>query len=180
VSYRAFTVDRDGSLVPGLEIGYVPTTTVAPPDLQGFIAEWFPNGVSPHGEMYLLRSNPGVLNPIDPGVELICELVRRAEFPDAPSRYTSMFGSETIAGAADFRAQYRIPTARIFEVECARRPFRADMRALDVRSTAAVTTFGARKYWAQEPRAMAPWGVTVEPFWELLLSLPLRVVREVS
>lgn len=180
MAYRAYTVDGRGTLAPGLILTRLPTRTVDPPALREFVGSWFPEGVSPHGETYLLQATPNVPNPVDPGVELVCELMRRAEFPHAPSRLECMFGSETIQGAREFRAAYRSPDARIFEVECDERPFRADMKTLDIRSSAATVAFAAHHYWSQKSDAYSAWGIRVPPSWELLLPLPARVVERVE
>jgi hypothetical protein len=68
--------------------------------LQQHADSWFPGGVTQHGETYLL--SPASATILDPVVELTCELVRRAEFAQARSRFESLFGCATPAEARAF------------------------------------------------------------------------------
>lgn len=133
MAHTAYTVDRRGALRPGITIELVRHSDVQPAPLQEYVNDWFPNGVSEHGESYLLRPAPATL--LDPIVELACELVRRADFPDLPSRFTSVFGCATLEDAQTFRSQFGPPGAPIFEVETNCMPLRVDMRCLDIRSS---------------------------------------------
>ncbi len=178
----AFTVDRQGTLREGDIIEAKRHLDIQPSMLQELADSWFPDGVTSHGERYLLRLAPATL--FDPSVELTCELIRRAEFPQLPSRFRSVFGWETLAEATLFLASFGINCdgAQIFEVESKFKPFRADMRCLDIRSSILVTAYGARRYWRQEPNDLGwfPGGNTATPLWELLLSPPVRVLRKLN
>jgi hypothetical protein len=124
VTFTAYSVDRAGRLQIGMTIDRKRYTRVEPSVLQHHVDSWHPEGVTQHGETYLLRPTHATL--LDPVIELACELVRRAELAHAPSRFESVFGCETAADAKTFRDEYGAPDARIFEVETDREPFRAD------------------------------------------------------
>jgi hypothetical protein len=120
----------------------------------------------------------------DPSIELTCELVRRAEFPQRPSRFQSVFGWEMLADAKLFLAEFgnSCPGAQLFEVQSDSEPFRADMRCLDIRGSILVMAYGARCYWRQGLNDLGsfPGANTVAPFWELLLSPPVRILRKLG
>lgn len=177
----AYTVDRLGSLDLGDSVEPEQHADVKPRTLQAHVDYWFPAGVTSHGERYLLRPAPATL--FDPSVELTCELIRRAEFPCLPSRFQSLFGCETVADAHAFLARFGegCPKAQIMEVETESKPFRADMRCLDIRGSILVMAYGARRYWKQHANDLGsfPGADGTAPFWELLLPPPVRVLRRV-
>jgi hypothetical protein len=179
MGFTAFTVDRAGRLQPGMTMDRTRHADVQPTVLQQHVDAWHPDGVTQHGETYLL--SPAHATLLDPVVELTCELVRRAEFKRAPSRFESVFGFELLSDAQAFLAEYGGPGARIFEVEADSEPFRADMRCLNIRSTILVTAYGSRRYWSQQPTDihLFPGAQPQTPFWELLLRPPVRVLRQV-
>jgi hypothetical protein len=127
-----------------------------------------------------LRPAPATL--FDPGVELACELVRRAEFASPPSRFASVFGCETLKDAEAFRTGFGEPDSPIFELTTESEPFRVDMRCLNIRSSILVTEYGAHRYWSQLPTNIDvfPGGQTQVPLWELLLRLRVKLLRQVG
>ncbi len=101
------------------------------------------------------------------------ELMRRAEFSDAPSRMASVFGFATIEDARAFRAEYRRgPKRGIYRVdgECVHR---GNMRLVDWGATGAGAIANARSYWRGE-RGEA------SELWECLLAPPVRILGEVE
>lgn len=65
--------------------------------------KYFPDGLSPHGLSMLLRyqsSNPNIQEPI---TEIIFELIRQLHFPNAPSRLNSLYASETLEQALQWK-----------------------------------------------------------------------------
>jgi hypothetical protein len=97
-----YTVDRRQTLHQGFQIELVKYNDINPPELQVHVDEMFPEGVSSHGEFYFLRnsSHHGLANP---SIELVFEYVRRAKYPDRPSRFQSIFAFELPQQAAEFR-----------------------------------------------------------------------------
>jgi hypothetical protein len=144
---------------------------VLPPDLQVYVDELLPAGVTYHGELHLLRGQPSPV--MDPWLEVLWEHVRRADFPDAPSRYQSV---ETLAEAQRFQAKFP-PTGVVWEVE-ATRYVRSDMTFTSGISSPLVASYFARCYWAGQPRPSSD--APSEPWWELLLTPPVTVVRRVD
>lgn len=63
------------------------------------IKKYFPDGLSPHGLASMLKRQLNEDDFSEPVTELIFELVRQLHFPDAPSRLTSLYASESIAQA---------------------------------------------------------------------------------
>jgi hypothetical protein len=179
MAFTAYTVDRAGRLQVGMTMDRVRYSDVQPGVLQQLVDAWHPAGVTQHGETYLV--SPTNATVLDPVVELTCELVRRAEFAEAPSRFESIFGCATVAEAQMFLAKHGGPGSRIFEIESDEQPFQADMRCLDIRSTILVAAYGARRYWSQQPTDIHefPGAQPQSPFWELLMRPPVRVLRQV-
>jgi hypothetical protein len=138
------------------------------PEVAPAAREWFPDGVTGHGLRYL----HGAAAAPDVGTELLFEQVRRSEFDELPSRFTSIFAFESLRDARSFRARYpgQLPqgaTAQIWEVEGDAR-LRANMALLDQHSTGLVAMVNARAYWAGEP------GFGTE-LWEVLLDPPVTL-----
>lgn len=171
---RAFTVDRMASLAPELAMDRVRHADIDPPELQGHVDELFPEGVTQHGNAYLLNGQQPAFGASG-NIELLFEYVRRSRFPDAPSRFESVFGWESIEAAAKFKIDYGTPTAGVWEVETPSNPFRADMHCLTLGGSLLVFSYRAARYWSQLDSAAEG-----QPRWELLLRPPVRVIRRVE
>ena len=102
---------------------------------------------------------------------MVAELVRRASFPDRPSRFTSLFGTTTLHYAQRFRAGYGESTDRIFRVSCDR-SFRCDMDLLRSSYSVLGAWLLATKYWNGE---QGP-----NPLWEELMVPPVRKMDRVD
>jgi hypothetical protein len=182
MAHVTYSVDRLGQLQAGMSLELIRYANVQPPVLQVDVDAWFPEGVTSHGERYLLRPAPAFM--FEPNIELTCELIRRAEFPNLPSRFQSAFGCKSLAEAKLFLAEFgpACRGAQIFEVETDVEPFRADMRCLNIQGSILVAAYGARRYWRQDPNKMElfPGVLPTAPFWELLLQPPVRVLRQVA
>lgn len=138
------------------------------PEIAGTLSASFPEGLSLHGQRYLLEKyvfNQGMV-AVSPMIELATELIRRWQFPDRPSRMQSFFACETLDSARQFRAQFCQPFHRIFLVQ-AEKHFRADMNLLRIGPTGGSSLNLLQKYWrGEESRS---------PFWEILLPAPLQL-----
>jgi hypothetical protein len=166
-----YTVDRLGSLMPGQVIDLKRYDDVRPVELQRHVDDLFPLGVSAHGERYFLKNRTD--NVADPRTELHFEYVRRALFPERPSRFTSVFAATSIEGAKDFRSRFGKPNDSIWQLE-ADHGFAANMNLLaGDENTILVRSYCANAYWQGEA------GPSPSPFWEMLLPSPVRVVRQV-
>jgi hypothetical protein len=185
MSYRAFTVDRNATLMPGHIIDRVRHSDLTPVVLQAHVDGLFPDGVTRHGDTYFLAGQQSAA-AANPNIELIFEYVRRSKHPSAPSRFESVFGCESLEDAQAFRADpiWGNRGAPIFEVEVDAEPFRADMTCVTklLSGTALIASYMADRYWRQQPNDfhVFPGGSQITPFWELVLVPPVRVVAQVD
>jgi hypothetical protein len=189
-----FHVDRSGVLTEGQELTLHDPRALPPlpwenlrEPLMELLAELFPDGLTYQGLSYLYYQNsllfpyPGqgvVPGPEGEGmrsriIELLFELVRRAEFSARPSRLESVFGWEKEEDARQFITS-RPDTAQavIWEVE-GDSLFRADMELLRL-FTPLVSWWLARRYWSGEANHDMP------PRWEHLLKPPVRLTKRLS
>jgi hypothetical protein len=188
-----FYVDRSGVLTEGQELTLHDPRTLPPlpwenlrDPLMELLAELFPDGLTYQGLGYLYYQNSVLLpNPgqtVLPGpelegmrsriIELLFELVRRAEFPERPSRLESVFGWETEEDARQFVASRQdTGQAVIWKVE-GDSVFRADMELTRL-FTPLVSWWLARRYWSGEANPDMP------PRWEHLLKPPVRLTERI-
>lgn len=111
----------------------------------------FPGGVTSHGVAYGLGTSP--MSPI----EVPLELLRRAEFPAAASRFECTFASRTVAEAHAFVQSISKQTPTIFglwAVEADGAELR-DMSLLNHPHNLVQFAMDARRYW-QGDRSNAP------------------------
>ena len=166
-----YHVDRLRSLQEGDTLSLQRWTDVNPQFLQEHVDSLFPEGLTRHGEQYLLRSTQS-LGIASPRIELLWGYVRRASFPDRPSRYQSVFGWESEEDAGRFNVQYASDNGAICELDCDE-AVRADMTLLCGNMSALVSSYFAHLYW----EGKANPDEKVEPLWEVLLRPPVRVLR---
>lgn len=140
-------------------------------DLQQHVDELFPDGVTFHGERYLLRGEIAS-SATNPALELLFEYVRRSHFPHRPSRYQSVFGCPSLAMAQKFRDRFGAPEDPIWIVE-ANDSFKADMNLLTRDGTTLMLSRRSHHYWSGGRGA-------IEPLWEVLAQPPARVVEQVE
>lgn len=67
----------------------------------------FPNGLSPHGLSMLCSRKTSATAFHELITEVIFELVRQLDYPDAPSRMTSLYASQTIEQAQKWRSLWQ-------------------------------------------------------------------------
>lgn len=163
----AYTVDRRRTLTPNSVVELQHHTDVQPAVLQAHVDNWFPDGVSQHGNGYLLSGNQLAVQ-VSPNIELLWEYVRRSRYPDRPSRFQSLFACPTSEDARRWRTRFGQPDDPIYEVE-AETGLRADMNLLTAGNSILVTSYIAELYWTGES---LPEGT---PTWEWLLPLPVAV-----
>ncbi|EDH5424184.1 DUF2441 domain-containing protein [Salmonella enterica] len=145
------------------------------------------NGLSVFGEHYLSRINSGnVSDVLDENVqrEMLYENVRMGNFPSRPSRFSCLFGANSIPDAESFARkiipQPTIPI-NIYEV------FAENFVVLDMNWMDYITTDMsrqieyARQYWYSSITQHAPLtGDRMIPTLEVLLPLPVEVGKQVS
>jgi hypothetical protein len=182
MSFTAFTVDRRQTLAPGMVLNLVRHTDVHPPVMQAHIDALMPDGVTRHGDQYLVSNSQALTT--SPNLELTFEYIRRAQFPTAPSRFQSVFACESRADAQTFgnAPAWGSPGSPIFEIEADYEPFRADMHCLTLEGSISMASYSAHRYWSGLPndRHLSQGPQAVRPFWELLLRPPVRVLRRIA
>lgn len=133
--------------------------------------DWFPNGMTQHGIRYLLAVDSQLER--DRTIELVWEMVRRAEFADRPSRMTSIFAWETLEDAQAFQARNRSFSQTLIYVVRGVSRHRANMPLLGAFAGAGGSGIqDARAYWRGD-RGRAP------ELWEHLLEPPVTVISHV-
>ena len=144
-------------------------------ELENLVEELFTDGLTNHGKRYFLDEclviktdqGPAKAVPNTPAVELIVELVRRLEFPEALSRFEAVFAWKSIGEAQDFRNDYGQGKILLVEGEAAGK---YDMNQLYLGGTTVGSWLFARRYWS---------GVSgPTPRWEILLKPPVKVLEE--
>ena len=105
-----YHLDRKGTLSPGSVVtlrppNYSSLITAGIPIDPTFLPSLYPSGLSQHGQSYLIdvgqhtrQQIPQTGEPLarlSSVLEMYWELVRRAEFPDKPSRFESLFAFKT-------------------------------------------------------------------------------------
>lgn len=167
---KYFTIDRNGGLQEGQTISLIRYNDVNPPDLQMHVDMLFPEGVTNHGERYMLNSMTQA-NSINGVLDLLFEYVRRSNYRACPSRFQSIFGFDSIEQANQFRNKYGKPNDLIWEIE-SNNAFKADMNLLTLGTSLLVLSYNAHRYWQ---------GIqSDDPFWEYLLIPPIKVVQVVK
>jgi hypothetical protein len=168
-----YSVDRMGRMTPAMDYQLYQLDLGHMPDLAKHFASHFPLGVSQHGAQYL---NSTVTTPGGPAIELVWESMRRAQFPHRPSRFTSVFAWQTLDEAKAFQAVSNVPGATIWAVH-AEVGFVANMSLLNVGTSLLRATQLAELYWNGQA---GPIGIGLQaPSWEVLLTLPVKVLHRV-
>jgi hypothetical protein len=186
-----YTVDRSSFFSEGMQLALLKDfSRVYKVSIQGVFSiedliartlAMYPEGISPHGQMYLFNQNliikypngsPANFVPADPIKEAIFELIRRSEFPDKPSRMQSMFAWQTMDEALNFIQNYgNNQNCRIFEIESDSGVV-LDMGLLLLGGQVMGAYELARRYWSGE---IVPGHAS-----EVLIPLPTRVGREIT
>ena len=180
-----YIVDRSTSLAPGDVIGkdkeysacrFFPVQGhFKREDLENLAEELFTDGLTYHGKKYFLDEclviktdqGPASAVPNVPAVELIVELVRRLEFPEALSRFEAVFAWKSIKQAQEFCNDYGQGKILLVEGE---KVGKYDMNQLYLGGTTVGSWLFARRYWS---------GVAgPTPRWETLMKPPVKVLEE--
>lgn len=164
-----YAVDRLGKLAEGQVCELVKHADVHPPEIAAHVEGLFPDGVSAHGERYLLRKEAQTLIA-SPMLELVFEQVRRSAYAERPSRFQCMFAVEALDDARQFQTSHG--GVAIYKVT-AEVVFRGNMNLLHAGNSILVTSWLAHQYW----EGLAGPG---HPFWEWLLKCPVSVGERVA
>lgn len=165
---------------------------------EAVLQQEYPEGLSRHGARYAQSQLVSQEIPDTPGWDAMCgifhfmrrdgsggthqtepyivqyewmfEMVRRAEFADATSRFQSYFAWPTQEDAKQFINDHRSKNQLIYEVECEQYELR-DMSLLEAQHFG-MGLENAREYWRAETDSDAPK-------WEVLMEPPVKVVKRV-
>jgi hypothetical protein len=100
--------------------------------------------------------------------------LRRREFSDNPSRYTSVFAYSTVEAAEDFREKRGQANDPVRRVRCKGPTHEADARYVDLASMPLAVIDRALRYWRGE------FGPDPEPWHrECLLTPPVEVIERI-
>ena len=177
-----FHVDRLNRLIEGQKIQVLYTAQ----ELAKFktnradmMSDLFPQGLSYHGQRYLIDQRKTPDKDIDGQVEVLAEFMRRTRFPKRPCRYQSFFACRTLEDALRFRQEYggsiSDKTERqtsIWEVETKRPVFEGDLRHLTHWECWSDCFVRLDWYWRQV--------LSDNPLIEVLMPLPVRILRRVA
>jgi hypothetical protein len=176
-----YHLDRKGTLSPGSVVtlkppNYSSLNTVGITIDPTFLASLYPNGLSQHGQYYLIdvgqhtrQQMPQSGEPLaklSSVLETYWELVRRAEFPDEPSRFESFFAFKTPNEARAFGGG----TGPVYEVD-ANVWEEFDFNLLKQPTSLALQWIQIRQYWNH--------GASPNPLWECLVKPPAKILRVV-
>ncbi|CAI8958345.1 hypothetical protein [Pseudomonas chlororaphis] len=167
-----YTVDRGSRLSTGATCSLVEHEDIRPAEIAEMIRELCPGGVSQHGDKYLVSALGQEKMVTDADTEILFEWVRRAKYPNKPSRYQSLFAVDSLGAADAFKREFQVIEAPVYRV-ASEHAFRADMRLLDPRMSAAVKSWFANLYWQGLPHPAAP------AFWEWLVPCPVVIGERV-
>lgn len=145
-------------------------------DAKNLIDSLYPNGLSSHGRQYLYDKYEWLYDQQGKSyvsylhiIEVTFELVRLLKFPDKPSRFTSLFGCETLEDARRFKTERCNNSGEIYKVSTDKF-FKADMHLLYT-ATIPGNIIIAEKYWKGEASS--------NPFWEILMQAPVAIIEKV-
>lgn len=151
--------------------------------LRKLCTRYFPNGLNPHGIFQLTPLKKENKDSEEPVVELIFELVRQLQFPDAPSRLTSLYASSTLQQAKlwkllwekNFPGQDRQIPKQLWEIEFETSAKLYDAKLLEVSQNNEFSYLryldNAYRYWDGEQSAT--------PLYELLIPFPVTLVQQI-
>lgn len=114
-----YTVDRRGRLAEGQQASLLAHPNVTPAELGAHAKDLFPDGVSPHGNQYLLGqpARDDIAGARAARIEGYVEAVRAAHYPHLPSRFVCLFGSKSLEDALTFRSSFGHSTHPIYQVK---------------------------------------------------------------
>ena len=167
-----YTVDRRGIYTQQQQFELI-KPNIKPDELQTIAQKFFNQGYSPQGDAYFL-SGQAIATDRSVMIDFSLELYRRAFYPDKPSRYTSIFACTNIEDADKFRKGFSTSNAQIYEINCQEGEFHiGDMSLLTNDATNLTYAYLLEQYWA---------GTTTSqnPFWEVLIPLPVTIGKSVN
>ena len=177
-----FSVDRRGFYKVGaaldlfkenpLQRSFISTEGLnTPQDSVSHLQRLFPTGLSLHGWDYMTRvqdwSKTKSDTIYDCTLELLFEYVRRAAFPERPSRMQCYFAFPTIEAAQAFKADdqpiYRVHADAVLQL---------DQYWLTHGDQSVIASYAAHSYWSGAG--------SEQPNWEYMLVPPVKVLERIG
>lgn len=152
--------------IEGTEIGLDTTPAIYSPGAEAEVTRMFPEGLTKHGQRYMAQMPPQERDWPSWATESFFEAVRRADFPDRPSRMQSVFGFESIDAARAFIGKHRAAQPCAIYRLRGEIAHKANMSLLELCNHPGAVTFElARSYWRGEPGSRPV-------LWELFAPSP--------
>lgn len=147
---------------------------ITPDHLHDHLKQLFPDGLSLHGWDYISRQPLLIQVPGHPvqadynlSLELLVEYVRRAAFPNLPSRLQSYFAFASLGEAKGFKTGdqpiYRVRADLVLQ---------RDQRWLRHGHQNAIASYAAHRYWSG--------AAATNPKWEHMMVPPVRVLERIE
>ena len=147
---------------------------VTPENLSTHLQRLFPSGLSLHGWANMTYhqdwsdySTSNSYAIYDLTLELLLEYVRRAMFPQRPSRMQCYFAFDSLEGARAFRSGtqpiYRVHSDKVL---------RLDQEWLTYGDQSVIASYSAHNYWSGT--------ATTQPKWEHMLVPPVQVLDQIE
>lgn len=168
-----YAVDREKKLSQDDILYLAKYDDIEPIELKYHVNTLFPEGVSIHGNKYFLN-NTSLSNLTEPAIELLFEYVRISYFSENTSRFQSFFACKALEEAKFFKNKSGDTTSPIYEIYSEKPYFKANMNLLNNGNSILGSSFLAHEYWSGKP------GQDANPFWKILLSLPIKVGKRVE
>lgn len=176
-SGKYYSVDRRGVYFEGRALTLAPNETAAN-DVESHVHQRYPQGFSRHGIQYFRDAwIPGTFEDWRGGmIEQLLEATRLAHYPDRPGRFQSVFATDSLDWAKNFRETHGRPEHGVYEIQPQNKVHRGDMGLLAVGNTFATTDHKMHLYWQGKTLELAGYS----PFWEYVIELPALVAGRVA
>lgn len=181
--YEPFSPGKILNLITDKQVisRYVPE-----PEHLALAHKYFPDGLSIHGLSMLPMREVDDRDFWEPLIEIVFELIRRHSFPDAPSRLTSLYASQTLEQSElwrnlwnqNFRHMSNQTAHTLWEIE-----YETNAKLYDAAWLDAATKDGKKEpvlsYLSLMESAHQYWSgaFTSAPLPELLIPFPASVIR---
>lgn len=173
-----FSVDRRGIYIAGEAISLAVNAGHGGNEIKAHINQMYPEGFSRHGVQYFrdpwLERTPSDLQS---GIlELLLEGTRKAYYPEKACRYQSVFATDSIESAINFRTSHGKPEDSIHELHPQAEPHRGDMAIYSLNGTFASMDHRFHLYWQGKTLDI----LGHQPQWEYVLPLPVMIGDRVA
>lgn len=191
---KFYHLDRIGTLQNGTLVQSTPTFNALNAYVNANIPKFYPSGISKTGERYLSpfdidvtdlqHAKDTIFNAQVFMIEYIFETVRKTNFPNCPSRFTSLFACKDLYSIKKWfnilsTNNMDCTNAHVLKIRPKGRIFIADSvwrdESLSINGKSVFSTF------AYEEFAINYWsGIsTKNPIYEVLCELPVEIIKSI-